>query len=309
MLFFKGKYNEKTFKENNDTFKNRIEELHRKTLEIRGAGNSDIGRTLSKMARLPEKYGYRSDFKAEDIKGVDDRILHILDLMENDVRDENISALSSHAEILFSAFKDARQYGKEKFSSGYLKNDEYRAEALGEMQNSLKEKRELQEAINEIKARARAARDRGDMVELQEIDLEFQQKNADMKACDENIQDWKRRYDDVLISLAEENFEKRLDKLEVADLESPEKLAQRVSKNTERLQQMVDKEVARKEIITEATSERGNLRSSATSSDSSVADVINGEDAAKIIDSSVSGGSQKADNASSGYTPSAGLFD
>lgn len=311
-MFFKNlikpKYNENTFNANSDNFKSRLQELHHKAIKVPGAGDTDIGRTLARMGQLVDQYKYKSSFNPEQIKAVDERIARVLDRMEESVHDDNLPALASFAEVLFKALKDARQQGKEKYPEDCLKAYEVNAESTGEMLKCLNDKARLQDEIADIKARARAARDSGDMVELQRIDMEFQRKNYDMTKAQEAFEDWKRRYDDSMRSISEHDFEARLGKLEATDLESPEKLQMKVAKNTQRFEAIVEKEAARSEIVDEAATERGKLRAGATSSKGSVMDQINEEDTANMFGNST-GSSQGTTASAGGYTPSAGLLD
>ncbi|MBE6625468.1 MAG: hypothetical protein E7622_07490 [Ruminococcaceae bacterium] len=302
-------YNEKDYNKGTAQIKSRIEDIHSRTRYISGAGESGVGMILSKIGRLADReFPKTKKLDGKEMQSIEQRIAHIVDLMDDDVQNENLPGLSSHAELLFDLIKTERLNGKKFYTDEYLKHGEIKAQAMGGMLKALEKKAKLQEKIAELKADARRAKDAGDMVELEKIDLEYQECNTKIDDCDASLQDWKLNYDQAVQIQSELDKEKEVDEITSADLMSPEKFAMRVSKINEKLGRHIDKAAGIRETYEEAKAERNALRGSVKSSRGSIMDDIQQEDALNaqknIANASAPAGQQKQE-----FKVSPGLLD
>jgi hypothetical protein len=273
-------YNEKDYNKGTAQIKSRIEDIHSRAKYIPGVGESGIGMILSKIGRLADReFPKAKKLDGKEMQGIDERVAHIVDLLDDAVQEENLPGISSYAELLFDLIKTERLNGKKYFTDEYLKHSEIKAQAMGGMLKALEKKAKIQEKIAELKADARRAKEAGDLAELEKIDLEYQECNVKIEDCDASLQDWKLNYDQAVQIQSELDKEKELDKITSADLMSPEKFAMRVSKNNEKLSKHIDKAAGIRETYEDAKNERNAMRGAVKGASRSIMDDIQQEDA------------------------------
>lgn len=302
-------YNEKDYSKGTAQIKSRIEDIHSRAKYIPGVGESGIGMILSKIGRLADReFPKTKKLDGKEMQGIDERVAHIVDLLDDAVQEENLPGISSYAELLFDLIKTERLNGKKYFTDEYLKHSEIKAQAMGGMLKALEKKAKIQEKIAELKADARRAKEAGDMAELEKIDLEYQECNVKIEDCDASLQDWKLNYDQAVQIQSELDKEKELDKITSADLMSPEKFAMRVSKNNEKLSKHIDKAAGIRETFEDARSERNAMRGAVKGASRSIMDDIQQEDALNaqknIANASAPAGEKKQE-----FKVSPGLLD
>ena len=288
MLFFgNNKYNDGTHKKNTDLFKTKIGDLSVKFRRLPGSVSSDMGTILSRIAKVLDQTKFKGKDYAENLKAIDERILHILDLMDDDIDDENLPALSCHADLLFESINKSRKKGVDEYKKDYYEQAELRAQALGKMRHAIDEKEIILNKIDELKAAAQAANARGDQAELQRINLDFQAAKNKLKLCENRMADWERQHNAAVRILNEYDQEQTLDELDASKLMNQEDLAKMVNKNTARLENHVNKTLGIIDITNEAEDERAKMRDNGTKVGESVITAINDDNANELL-----GGSQ-----------------
>ncbi len=151
-LFGFGEYSKKTFEKNTKLFKARIEELMHIVADNKdGRGKSyPVGAILTRAIMSLDVSEYKSFFNSRDIQAVDERISGLLDLMQKDLAEGSMSALSAHAEILFDAITDARRAGHENATADELAVSMRMVELLAKMEEIVGERKAVQDRISRI---------------------------------------------------------------------------------------------------------------------------------------------------------------
>lgn len=277
MGLFDKKYKEKDYIISTADFKDRLDELYRNASQMEGCGRLVTGLLM----KLDEYKSYPKGRNVDQalVKEVDDRIDRLITSLKQDAQDKNGPRFTQHAEILFRAIEDSRQYGKEKYDKRYLENEETMATAMGEIYNALNQRSAIEKQKADLLAEAKklSPAQKG---ELQKIELQYNTLEARDKQLSGTVNMWQSRYNAAIKVESEYATGRQIQSLTQAQIVKPAEFQAVVSKNQQMLEKEMGMDTEINEIFDEAQSEREGMYNANATTSSFMGDL----EASKIMD-------------------------
>ncbi len=138
-------YNAKDYEKNSAEFKNSIARLQRDC-----GGQMEIGSMLNKVLMEIDKNEYPHKANGKVLQAIDERIRGLISTMQTDIQRKEMAQCSQHAQMLLSAVRDSRKYGKEQSSREELESQEIMAQCLGSLNGFYDEKLDIEQKKKEL---------------------------------------------------------------------------------------------------------------------------------------------------------------
>lgn len=223
MAFLGFGYGKKDYEKNTRLFIDQINGLMEENYES-GMGT---GALLDTAIRLLEKNKFPEGKNSKEQKAVDERISRIIASMSDDVQQSSQSAFASHAQMLISAIKESRKFGKERYNEKEIHAQEEMAKCRAHIHNALDEKEKL--AARKEKLLKIASSGTKSDAEIAKIRMEFNELDKAEKACDKQVAMFQSRYNTFVDVVNQRKIGGAVEKLENTSIVSLEEYTKEVA--------------------------------------------------------------------------------